>query len=340
MEGLKLSAILLAFLVSGMAPFVIIPFLVRREVIDVPNARSSHKQIAVRGVGLSSLIGILAGLGLLLSSIPISSAGPVLILAISAFLAAGVGFVEDVSGIRVTCRAALQILVGLLAALAVGLLFAQPWWLLIVIAIWIAGYINVANFMDGVDGLSSLHGVVVGSFFGFLGSSENLSWLSNSGWIVAVVFLAFLPWNLFRRGTFLGDVGSYLLGAVAAVMAALAVAAGISVLVALSPLAIYLFDTSTTLVKRVVKRERWFEAHRSHVYQRLTAFGFSHFAVAAIVAVGTLLTGVGGLLVAQDPTLWPVLLAEILCVGVVYLGLPLALTSVRRRIKRREVSAT
>jgi UDP-N-acetylmuramyl pentapeptide phosphotransferase/UDP-N-acetylglucosamine-1-phosphate transferase len=338
MEGLNLFAVLLAFLVSGLTPFVIIPFLLHREVVDVPNARSSHKHVAVRGVGLSSLIGILTGLGLLLSSASISSAGPLLTLAVSALLAAGVGFVEDVSGIRVKYRAALQILVGLLAALAVGLLFAQPWWLLLIIVIWIAGYINVANFMDGIDGLSGLHGAVVGCFFGFLGRAENLPWLSNSGWIVAVAFLAFLPWNLFRRGTFLGDVGSYLLGAVAAVMAALAVAAGVSVLVALSPLALYLFDTSTTLVKRVVKRERWFEAHRLHVYQKLTALGFSHIASAAVVAGGTVLTGVGGLLVAQDPALWPVLVADILVVGLAYLGLPLALSSVQGRNKRREVS--
>lgn len=340
MEGAQIIAVLLAFLVSGLTPFVVIPFLLSREVIDVPNVRSSHRQNAVRGVGLSPLIGIVVGLGLLMSSTPFSGAGPVLILAVSALLAAGIGFVEDVSGIPVKYRALLQVLVGLLAALAVGLVFAQPWWWLIVITIWISGYINAANFMDGVDGLSSLHGVVVGVFFGFLGKAENLPWLSGSGWILAVVFLAFLPWNLFRRGTFLGDVGSYLLGAVAAVMAALAMAAGVPVLVALSPLVIYLLDTSTTLAKRLVRGERWFEAHRSHVYQRLTTLGMSHFGVAVIVAAGTVLTCLGGLFVARNPALWPVLVVDIAFVGLAYLGLPLVISLAQRRIKRREVSAT
>lgn len=340
MDRENIIIIFLAFLVSGLAPLLIIPLLLRREVIDVPNARSSHRQNAVRGVGLSPLIGIVVGLGLLIPSTPFSGAGPVLILAVSALLAAGIGFVEDVSGIPVKYRALLQVLVGSLAALAVGLVFAQPWWWLIVIAIWISGYINVANFMDGVDGLSSLHGVVVGVFFGFLGKAENLPWLSDSGWILAAVFLAFLPWNLFRRGTFLGDVGSYLLGAVAAVMAALAIAAGVPVLVALSPLAIYLFDTSTTLAKRVVRGERWFEAHRSHVYQRLTLLGISHFSVAIIVAAGTVLTCLGGLLVARDPALWPVLVVDIAFIGLVYLGLPRVISLAQRRIKRRAVSAT
>ena len=339
MESIQIIAVLLAFLVSGLSPFVVIPFLLRHEVVDVPNVRSSHEQIAVRGVGLSPLIGMLAGLGSLLFSTRNSGPGPVLILAVSALLAAGVGFVEDARGIRVQYRAALQVLVGSLTALAIGLHFAQPLWLLIIFAIWVAGYINVANFMDGIDGISGLHGIAVGCFFGFLGSIEELPWLSYLGWIAAVAFLGFLPWNLFRRGTFLGDVGSYLLGAVAAVTAALAVAAGVSVLIALSPLAIYLADTSTTFAKRLVKRERWFEAHRSHVYQRLIALGLPHFAVAAIAAGGAMLTSAGGLLVAHEPALWPILVVDVLIVVLAYLGLPLALSAIQRRNKRREVPA-
>lgn len=340
MEVVRLLPVGLAFLVSLLSPLVVIPSLLRHNIVDLPNGRSSHERIAIRGVGISPTLGLLTGLGLLLFWIPSPSRGPVLIVAISAFLAAGIGLVEDVRGIPVRIRAVLQVLIGLLTSIAIGLQFTQPWWLLVVLAVGISAYLNIANFMDGVDGLSGLHGVVVGCFFGFLGSIEKLSWLSTAGWIVAAVFLGFLPWNLFRKGTFLGDVGSYLLGAVVAVVAALAIAGGVSALVAMSPLAIYAFDTGTTLARRVLKGERWFEAHRSHVYQRLTQLGLPHLAVAMIVALGTILTGAAGLLVAARPALWPVLVGALIFVVLAYLSLPLALASIQRRNNQREVTVS
>ncbi len=339
MEAVHLLPVGLAFFVSLLSPFVVIPSLLRHNIVDLPNGRSSHKQIAVRGVGISPTLGLLAGLGLLLFWIPTPVPGSVFILAVTAFLAAGVGFVEDVRGIPVRIRAALQVLIGLLASIAIGLQFMQPWWLLVIFAVGMAAYINIANFMDGIDGLSGLHGVVVGCFFGILGDIQNLSWLSAAGWIVAAVFLGFIPWNLFRKGTFLGDVGSYLLGAVVAVIAALAVAAGVSALIALSPLAIYVFDTGMTLASRVLKGERWFEAHRSHSYQRLTQLGIPHLAVALIVALGMVLTGAMGLLVAEQPTLWPVLVVGLIIVVLAYFSLPFVLASIQRRNNRREAPA-
>jgi UDP-N-acetylmuramyl pentapeptide phosphotransferase/UDP-N-acetylglucosamine-1-phosphate transferase len=339
MEVVQFLTVGLAFLVSLLSPLVVIPSLLRRNIVDLPNGRSSHEQVAVRGVGISPTLGLLAGLGLLLFWIPDPARGSVIILAVTAFLAAGLGFVEDVRGVPVRIRATLQGAIGLLTSVAIGLQFTQPWWLLVIFAVGIAAYVNVANFMDGIDGMSGLHGVVVGCFFGFLGNIQNLSWLSVAGWIVAAVFLGFLPWNLFRKGTFLGDVGSYLLGAVVAVIATLAVAAGVSALVALAPLAIYVFDTGTTLVRRVLKGERWFEAHRSHSYQRLTQLGIPHLAVASIVALGMVLTGSMGLLVAEQPALWPVLVVGLVIVVIAYLSLPFALASIQRRNSQREVPA-
>lgn len=338
MEVVQLLPVGLAFLVSLLSPLVVIPSLLRHNIVDLPNGRSSHEQVAVRGVGISPTLGILSGLGLLLFWIPDPARGSVIVLAITAFLAAGIGFIEDVRGVPVRIRATLQVVIGLLASIAIGLQFTQPWWLLVIFAVGIAAYVNVANFMDGIDGLSGLHGVVVGCFFGFLGNIQNLSWLSVAGWIVGAVFLGFLPWNLFRKGTFLGDAGSYLLGAVVAVIAALAVAGGVSALVVMSPLAIYAFDTGTTLVRRVLKGERWFEAHRSHVYQRLSQLGLPQLAVAMIVAFGTILTGAGGLLVAARPALWPVLVVALIFVVLAYLSLPLALASIQRRNNQREVT--
>jgi UDP-N-acetylmuramyl pentapeptide phosphotransferase/UDP-N-acetylglucosamine-1-phosphate transferase len=150
-----------------------------------------------------------------------------------------------------------------------------------------AAYINAANFMDGVDGISALHGLVSGVHFGVVGWLIHEPWLSGLGALVALVFTAFAPWNLSRARVFLGDVGSYLLGGLLAGCAVAAYFAGAGVLLAVAPLLPYLADTFTTLVRRAWRRERIFEAHRSHVYQELTGLGLSHLASASVVALAS-----------------------------------------------------
>lgn len=291
------SVALLVLIVSLALPAIIRPILVRIGVTDIPNDRSSHTQPAIRGVGLAPMIALAAG-GLLIAYTfgSTGSWASLLSCVAVATLAATVGLVEDIRGIPTRRRAGLQAGVGLAGATAIVVVADQPLAWIPLGALAIAVYINAANFMDGIDGISGLHGVVVGTVYAVIGLMVGADWLVAGGAMLAAAFLGFLPWNVLRGRMFLGDVGSYLLGAMVAALAFAAFVNGANPIALTAPVTLYLVDTGVTIMRRVRDGEPWLEAHRSHMYQRLTDRGLSHIQVATIVAVGSFAAGLAGLL--------------------------------------------
>ena len=305
----------IALVISLTAPIFLRPVLTRLNVLDVPNERSSHSTPVLRGGGLGPLLAFVVALIVLMGSI--SGAGRLQVGTIGAVaLAAGVlGWVEDLKGIRVALRAGLQIVIGVGAVLVLSVGVDVEWWLAALCVLAIAGYINVANFMDGVNGISSLHGIAVGAAYALLGVLFDEVWLVGAGVAIAASFAGFLPWNL-RGGMFLGDVGSYLLGAAISVTAVAAVLAGVPVVVICGPILIYLADTGFTLFRRVIRGEPWSEAHRLHVYQRLTDVGLSHVSVSTIVFVFSMGALASGLISVYGGAFWGTAISLALYLGI------------------------
>jgi UDP-N-acetylmuramyl pentapeptide phosphotransferase/UDP-N-acetylglucosamine-1-phosphate transferase/nucleoside-diphosphate-sugar epimerase len=324
------AAAALAIVVSLSAPYAVIPWLTRIGAMDVPSERSLHVDTAVRGVGLAPLLALAVGLGVVLLG-QASDARALVLVALVSVAAALLGAAEDIRGLSIRTRAGAQFGLGIVGGGTAIVIADAPWWLLPILAVGIAGYINVANFMDGVNGISSLHGLVVGLTFVVIGSLAGVAWLIPAGLVLACAFIGFLPWNLLRKGTFLGDVGSYLLGGGISIIAALAVADGVNPVAVVAPLSIYLADTSFTLARRIARGERWTESHRSHVFQRLATLGLTHVQSALVVTTATVLASAVGLF-ALDGTVTGVLLAVsgILVVAAVYLSLPSVVTAGRR----------
>ena len=156
-------------------------------------------------------------------------------------------------------------------------------------AVWLIGFVNAFNFMDGVNGISGAHALIGGVAYACLGQWRQDAFLVATGLAVAAGALAFLPWNAVRARVFLGDVGSYALGAALAVLAVTAVIHGVPAEAALGPLALYLADTAWTLQRRMRAGERWLEAHRTHIYQRWCDAGWSHPEVTLVTAATTIL---------------------------------------------------
>ena len=308
--------------VSLGSPLLFKPLLHRMGVVDVPNIRSSHSRPVIRGMGLAPLLATVIGYSILFVGGRGQWALALLITIVSVSVSAALlGLIEDLRGVQVAVRAGVQLAIGFAGAAAIVVLTGAPLWLVPLFAVGVAAYINVANFMDGVDAISGLHAIVVGSTYAILGQVVREQWLLIAGVILALSFAGFLPWNLIRGGMFLGDVGSYLLGGGIGIIAVAAIARGVPPIAVLGPVLIYLTDAGGTLLRRVLRRERWHEAHRTHVYQRLAMSGLSHVEVSLIVTGASACTGALGLYGALMPNAWLLAVALLLLVAAGYFSL-------------------
>lgn len=259
----------------------------RLGLVDVPNRRSSHEHPTPRGGGLAFVI-ICPTIAIMASSLtgaPYFPGGEFLLL--GGTLVGAVGLADDRWGLSVRVRFCAYLMAAGLLAIGSGYLDELQWssgfhlqlgWLgLPATLLWIVGLTNAYNFMDGIDGIAGVQGVVVA------GTGVLLAiWQGHTGLAIYLAALAggvlgFLLHNWPPARVFMGDVGSAFLGYN---FAGLAVLSGESAAVPFFAwvilLAPFIFDTSFTLASRVARRERWYEAHRQHLYQRLVRRGWSH----------------------------------------------------------------
>ncbi len=246
---------------AGLAPLVR-SLMVHQGIIDVPNHRSSHSVPTPRGGGWACIVGLSTGTAVAAIR---DQVVPWWVLA-AALVLGLVGGLDDRKSLPAWFRLAAQVSTG---ALVGGLLFGPVGALVAAVLYPVA--VNVVNFMDGINAITAMTVGVWGVTAFLVGQHHQLSELSLVGGLTAGVSLGFLPWNAPVARLFLGDVGSYLLGALVAGGLLLGWHGGAPFLVLLAPLSLYLVDTATTLVSRALRREALLEAHRSHVYQRLTS---------------------------------------------------------------------
>jgi UDP-GlcNAc:undecaprenyl-phosphate/decaprenyl-phosphate GlcNAc-1-phosphate transferase len=278
-----LAAVICGAFVTIAEP-VAIPLL-RRAAIDLPNVRSSHSVPTPRGGGAPIAIGLVGAALLIHTSVAVTFA-----IAVGVF--AAVGFADDLSGLPAGRRLLMQGVASLaVAGVLVGRIGLPPVVMAAaaaLVAVWLIGFVNAFNFMDGVNGISAAHALIGGAVYAGLGWLRPDPFLAVAGAAVAAGALAFLPWNAVRARVFLGDAGSYGLGVALALLAAYAVIRRIPPEAALAPLALYLADTGWTLQRRMRAGERFFEAHRTHTYQQLCDLGWSHQRVTMTTAAVTL----------------------------------------------------
>ncbi len=287
--------------VVAAAEAVTVPLLRRAAIIDVPGHRSSHTIPTPRGGGIPVAAGLLVAAALI--------GGPNAVVFGFAVAAFGLlGFAEDLRGLPPGRRLIWQAAGSATVAVVLVSGLAEPTVTVVLLAVlctaWITGFVNAFNFMDGVNGISGAHALIAGVVYAGLGWWRHDGFMVPAGAAVAASALAFLPWNAGRARVFLGDAGSYTLGAALATLAAYAVLAGIPVEAVLGPLVLYLADTAWTLQRRIRAGERWLEPHRTHVYQKWCDVGWSHQRVTVTAAATTvLLSLLGAVSLASDPAL-------------------------------------
>ena len=280
-------ALVVALIFSLVSVGVTTRSLQRYGILDVPNARSSHASPIPRGGGLVVLPSVVLGV----AAAQAWSTSVVATLLGAAALGI-VGLSDDVRDIAAPVRLAAQLVVSAVTAAvllsSVDALSAVA----IVVAtmasmMWLTGFVNVYNFMDGANGIAGLMAAASGGWFAYVGHDQGVEALTFLGLGLCGAALGFLPWNFPRARVFLGDVGSYSIGMTIGCLALVTVATTNSLIVAVAPACVFLADTSITLVRRAARGEPVMSAHREHVYQRLTAVPGSPWP-AVVVTTATL----------------------------------------------------
>jgi len=287
-----LLAALAAAALTWVATGALLKQLAAKQILDHPNERSSHARPTPRGGGIAVMGVILLGwLALALLDItPLRLIWPLLGLSFGLAL---VSWADDLRGLSPLPRFAAQFAAVAIALSTVplGPQFPGPFplWLAIggAALAWL-WFVNLFNFMDGIDAIASVEAAAIAAGVGIVATSLGL--LDGTPWLAAVVAgaaLGFLLWNRPPARIFLGDVGSVPLGFVLGWLLLSLAARGAWAAALILP-AYFLADATLTLLRRALRGEKPWQAHRQHFYQQAIRKGASHGRVSASVAVANL----------------------------------------------------
>jgi len=302
-------------------------YALANSVMDIPNARSSHRIPTPRGGGVAIVVTFLAavivlwGAGLLSLSYVLAVGGAAAWIAV-------VGFMDDHGHIPARWRLlahflgaawAVYWLGGVAPVDLFGVILDLGWLGMFLAVLYLVWLLNLYNFMDGIDGIASIEAISVtaaGALFHYLIGQSASAGVSLA--LLAAV-LGFLIWNFPPAKIFMGDAGSGFLGMVMGVMSLQAGWIEPELFWCwLIMLGVFVVDATLTLLRRLIRGEKVYEAHRSHAYQFASRRFASHRVVTlsvlginllwllpmALLVLNGILSGVGGLIIAYAPLIF------------------------------------
>jgi len=271
---------ILLLIVSFLLTYLIKNYAIKKSLVAEVNERSSHTVPTPHGGGIAIAVTWLVGLFYLYFSAQIDT---ILFYALLVgFAVSIVSFFDDLYELSPTLRLIVQALVALCGLWIIGGLqsidfgiFAlqNPLLTNLFAFLLIVWYINLTNFIDGINGY-------VGSMFLFLSIAGLLLFGGAHFGVLGVAVLGFLFWNYGNAKIFMGDVGSTLLGYNVAIFTLYyANIEAVNLWVWIVLYSLFWFDATVTLVRRKFNGEKLSQAHKKHAYQRLTQVGWSHLKV-------------------------------------------------------------
>lgn len=257
--------------------------LLRFNIVDIPKSRGMHKMPIPRGGGISIIIsaslyliffddnnlifhstyiyGLLVGIGLL-------------------------GFLDDLKDINFKYRLILQFsvsviivslfsLISIYASMDIKILIL----LNLILVIYFVWQINLFNFMDGINGISSIQAILFFLSMSIMAFINEYDYFVQKYLIFAFISFGFLPHNFPKPRIFLGDGGSYFLGAFIAFSTIESLYIDEKFFcMSIILMATFYLDSTITLLSRIIQRKKFFEAHKEHLYQLMTRLNKSHSA--------------------------------------------------------------
>lgn len=273
-------------------------YALSKSLIDIPNDRSSHSIPTPRGGGVAIVVSFLAALcllfvgGLIPVDLFLSGVGAGTLVAI-------IGFMDDHGHIAARWRLlghfaaaawALYWLGGLPPVHTFGQVINLGWTGSVLAAFYLVWMLNLYNFMDGIDGIAGIQAVTVclgGCVLYGLGANDYLIWPSL---LLAASVGGFLVWNFPSARIFMGDAGSGFLGLILGILTLQAAWVSFDLFWgALILLGVFIVDATFTLLRRLLRGEKVYEAHRSHAYQFASRQYGKHWPVTVMVGLINLL---------------------------------------------------
>lgn len=287
-----IAPLMLSALCSFLCCLLVARLLSRQGLYDMPTARSSHFRPTPKGGGVGMVVAF--------SAASMITGQPILLWLPVTALAAG-SLVNDLRDLSAGLRLALQFM-------AAGLTLAWAWsngwtawsgWFLLPAVVWMVAMANCYNFMDGINGMAGLTGIVAFFLLGlYNGNGPGLPIILVL--VVLGALMGFLPCNLPRARIFMGDVGSIFLGFLYALAVCLTVGSWTDFLVCLAFLFPFLADETVTAAERIRRRESLLKAHRRHLYQFLAnELRIAHWRVSLAYALIQLALGLAAMGLAR-----------------------------------------
>ncbi|QDU48745.1 MraY family glycosyltransferase [Gimesia panareensis] len=253
-------------------------------LVQKPTSRCSHIQPTPRGGGLAFVLTSLLTMTVCYWN-EISSGSLLTVLLCGGALIATIGFCDDLYQLSIKKRLGAQILIiaaslyTLLPAPTLelwGFQLQSDWLCWGVTTLALAWWLNLFNFMDGIDGLAGVEatGILVGAgtliYYQYPGEqSLTLSLM----WILAAALIGFIQVNWAPARIFMGDVGSTFLGYMLGMLAVSTIFSGtLNLWVWLILPGVFWVDATFTLLRRMLRGDRWYQAHKSHTYQRVSRY--------------------------------------------------------------------
>jgi len=280
----------------------------RFKIMDIPNSRSSHEVPIPKSGGIVIVITFLIGV------LAIYLFGDATLIRdkyffgflISSLLISGISLYDDITKKPFFIKLISHIIAAAIV-MAFGIVIreiALPWIGTVRLGItgyfltflWVVGLTNAYNFMDGLNGIAAGPAVINGLFFCMLSYSQGSIFVYIICYTIIAGALGFLVFNFPRPKLFMGDVGSAFLGFVFStlgIIGALYDHSHTSLFVMPLLMFNYIYDTSFTYIRRLLRNENIFEAHRTHLYQLFNQLGHSHVRVSCFHFGQCILQGIG-----------------------------------------------
>lgn len=279
-----------AFCFSVVSCFFIRKYAIAHSLMDVPNDRSSHIAPTPRGGGFAIVLTFCVSTFLMWFYLG-HSGKEILILLLPSVLIAFVGFWDDHGDLSPKIRLLFHFSASIIFLFGVSVMqqiesgsIIVTTILLILALFYLVWFINLYNFMDGINGIATLQAISIfaalGLFF-VLGGHDTLAILA---FLLVAASLGFLVWNFPSAKLFMGDGGSGFLGFIIAAFAVSSISVDLKYFWIFNIMAmIFICDSTVTLMKRFIAGEAVLKAHKNHAYQIASRLTGTHYSVSTMV---------------------------------------------------------